>query len=272
MKLRGISLAESKPKNIRLKQQTDSKIRKAEYNKKYYRKVTKKKRKEKIKLDGHSKLEQSKRTYWDVFFAHNKEYLKMNVLEQEEYRRRIKKEIYAGKQDLEVTPLAPLFDRYKDVRINYNVVLKLFDRLSLNHVKCLLLLSAFIDRTDGIIRTAKNGYITVNEMSQLFDCSTEKTKTIIYSLNRAQVIYIQAIHREEFKDIYEWEAEKLEYADDIAASLAKREYRIYVNPFVIFVNQYIDKDIAENEFYGSEWVLYNKNATRIIKWIERNCE
>ena len=273
MILKGISLAGSKPKSTRVKDIADRKKKVSEYNKKYYKNVTKKKRKkENPKLDGHSKKAAPRKTYIDVYLEHNEQYKNMNVLERQQFKKDIQKRLYSRRKVAGLTLATPINDPWRNLQINYNALLYACEIMTDNSLRCILLLSAFIDKEDGILRTSRNGYITLREISEITGRSIDGTRYMLRELNKQGVIHIDGISRDEFKDIYEWEAAKLEYSNDLLATLANKEYRIYVNPFFIFTRQYIDKDVAVKYFYGSEWVLHNNHSKNIMSWIEKNCE
>ena len=274
MLLRGISLSGKKPKKIKVKdnsRQKTQKEKKAAYNKKYYNRKTKRLIKnDNIKLDGKSKLRQRKKvTYIDECLKYNEKYQNMNVLQQEEFYRSLQQRLYSRKKDDLPTPLN---DPYRKLWLNYNVLIHACKIMTRNQIVCAELLAAFVDREDGILRTSKNGYITIKEIAQITGYSITSAQALIYELDKLQVIHIEGVSQKEFEDIFRQEVEDTSIANQSAVNFAKREYRIYFNPFFIFVHQYIDKEIAVKYFYGSDWGLYNNHYLNIKKWIEKNCE
>ena len=50
-----------------------------------------------------------------------------------------------------------------------------------------------------------------------------------------------------------------------------RELIIYVNPYIIFFGQYIDKYVMPY-FDNSAWYVINPYAARIKDWVNDNCK
>lgn len=274
--LRGISLSGKTPKAIPIKNNTKRNQLKeaaAIANKKSRQRA--KKDGDVLKLDGHSKKTPRKRiTYIDECLKYHKGYQNMNALEQDEFYRELNSRIYNRSEKNKYDPdiVEPIPDKQRRMLINYQVLLRAVKIMGRSQLIYAEILAAFIDREDGVLRTKRNGCITLKEIAKVLNMGAEEAYRHILALDKLQVIHMESMGTREFEDIYRQEVEDEKCVNMIQANLSKREYRIYYNPFFVFVRQYIDKAAAREYFYGSDWGLYNNNYTYIKNWIEKNCE
>lgn len=261
MSLYGIALGGRKPRKVKEKLSDTNKNTD---------KSDSKQRADVIYLGKQHKEKKKRLTYLDEWLKCYTRYQQMSVMEQTEYR----KTLIAENRQREITKqdgskiLKPVKDNGQVLKIHYKTMLHMKDVLTDRQMNAVLLLSCYIDKTDGSLRGSHNSLLSLMRLSEITGYSVLSVRNILYELHKRNVIVIDKITKVEFDDIWEQEA----FAElPLCERVSQYEYRIYMNPFVVFVHQYIDLEVAK-QFYGGEWGLYNNDYAKIKKWIEKNCE
>lgn len=151
---------------------------------------------------------------------------------------------------------------------------RLAQSLSNEALRMLFFLIPYIHPNDGLLRNAKGELITLGLIGELSERSSKSVLEALSQLEEKRVIVFA-------KEKIERETEADPFLDLASlSSLPRREYRkieaqrrlaIYVNPFVVFEEQFIDV-FTVPYFQNSGWYVINPYATKILSWIEKNCK
>lgn len=150
------------------------------------------------------------------------------------------------------------------------VMQRLCESLSATELKIFMCLVPYIHINDGLVREKTRKEMTLRIMMNI--CGVQKTSLLRESLKtlEAKRIIFSTIEKLKIrdKDLYldlaalsTWQTEEYSFNQRIL---------IYVNPFVVFFSQYIDKYTLPF-FVNSGWYVLNPYAERIKAWIEDNC-
>lgn len=156
------------------------------------------------------------------------------------------------------------------------VLERLCESLTGTELKCFMRIIPYIHPNDGLLRNASNRLLNVGDFISLFHRqSPDKIFSLFHVLEQKRLIM----------SIAEDPASKIRSNNDLFLDLgavkdmpegmlkkyiAARKIAIYVNPFVVFLNQYIDAYTVPF-FKNSGWYVINPYATAIEEWISKNC-
>lgn len=130
----------------------------------------------------------------------------------------------------------------------------------------------YIHVDDGLLRNKQRKPLDVESISEITQCSKRYIHRKLEHLDAKRMIFAVEAERAEAEnrdDIY------LSFVDRIPPTILtaieyQRPFAIYVNPFIVFFGQYIDKYVVPY-FVNSGWYVINPYADRIAAWIEHNC-
>lgn len=134
----------------------------------------------------------------------------------------------------------------------------------------LLLLVPFLHVANGVVVNKKRKFLQLVDLENLWKCSTEQVKKVLLRLQKEKIIYKETIKNEDFyvSDSYVTKlALKLKNFGDIESLCGHNRIIIYLNPFIFWKEQYLDREILPY-FINSEWYVLNPYSENIKCWIE----
>lgn len=156
--------------------------------------------------------------------------------------------------------------------ISKSVLLRLTESLAPIELQFLMQIAPYIHINDGILRNKDRQIFTIDEIGVITQTSPSRAMTILSTLDDKRIVFFarKGIKPETDNDIFlsllqhytEQEKKALYYASDIL---------IYVNPYIFFFGQYIDKYVMPY-FNNSAWYVINPYASKIEDWINTNCK
>lgn len=149
---------------------------------------------------------------------------------------------------------------------------RLVQSLSPTDMKLFFSLLPYTHINDGMLRNKDRQLLTPELLSQISKLSVNTIDEKLKEFDEKRLIFIVQSERLEAPnkdDIYLTFLERISTATRTTID-NKRPYIIYINPFIVFFGQYIDKYVVPY-FVNSGWYVINPYADRIADWIEHNC-
>ena len=151
---------------------------------------------------------------------------------------------------------------------------RLAQSLTNDALRMLFFLIPYIHPNDGLLRNVKGELLTHGHLQQLVGKGERFVDEALLQLQDKRIIVCakEKIERETENDLFlDLGTIANMTRGERKAFYAQRRLAIYVNPFVVFEEQYIDAFVVPY-FQNSGWYVINPYATKILAWVEKNCK
>lgn len=156
--------------------------------------------------------------------------------------------------------------------ISKPILLRLTDSLTASELQFFFRLLPYIHINDGMLRNKSRDYLTGQNVMEICKVTRKDMKKTLVELDKKGIILVAKapLVPENKDDVYLPLSKRLPKAGVRCMDEAK-DLLIYVNPFIVFFEQFIDK-LVMPYFANTGWYVLNPYADRIKDWIEMNCK
>lgn len=134
---------------------------------------------------------------------------------------------------------------------------------------------SYIHTNDGLLRNKTNALLTMGDLTVLTGRKLYPIKVALHNLQRERVLLYATTKPEELRKI-EGDFSDFSFGNEESKAEANQvdlhtQLAIYINPFIVFLEQYIDV-FTLPFFKNSGWYAINPFSDSIEEWILRNCK